>query len=140
MLTKFFVYLRVGPILSVACQYALLVGGVAFVALAVFASLFVPAGDGDDDLKRRDPSAWRRESQTLTGRYDAPTIRVPVPKEMNTYYNSLLNDPAAAAQLNDDLCDRLGVVHEVGSPSGTDSEFCYDDDDDDERQRRRIIV
>lgn len=135
MLLKFFVYLRIGPVLSVACQYALLVGGVAFIALTVFASLFIPGDNrGDDEMKRRDPATWRRESQTLTGRCDAPTIRVPVPKEMNTYYNSLLDD---VAQLNDDLCDRLGVVHEIGSPSGTDSEFGYDDD---ERQRRHIIV
>jgi len=136
MLTKFFVYLRVGPVLFTGLKYALLVGGIAFVALTVFASLFIPV---DDELRYRNSSAWRRESQTLTARDTAPTIRVPIPasivagKEMNTYYNSLLDgDGAAAARLNDDLCDRLDVVHEVRSlrSSCTGSE---DDDDEDDR-------
>jgi len=137
MLTKFFVYLRVGPALSVGLRYALLVGGVAFVALTLFASLFVPE---DDELKYKHSPAWRRESQTLTGqRDDAPTVRVPIPKEMNTYYNSLM-DNAAAAQLNDDLCDRLDVVHEVGSLCGTDSELDdYDGGGVGSGQQRRIV-
>ncbi|XP_050061505.1 scavenger receptor class B member 1-like isoform X2 [Aphis gossypii] len=146
MLTKFFVYLRVGPALFVGLKYALLVGGVAFVALTVIASLFIPI---DDELRYRNSSAWRRESQTLTGgggpqRDATPTIRVPIPvaaaaaagKEMNTYYNSLLDgDGAAAARLNDDLCSRLEVVHEVTSLRGSCTESEFDDDDDDENDR-----
>ncbi|XP_025412852.1 scavenger receptor class B member 1-like isoform X2 [Sipha flava] len=138
MLTKFFVYLRVGPALFIALQYAMMVGGVAFIALTVFSSLFIPE---DDELKFSGSSAWRRESQTLTGHRGGggmPIIRVPVPaaavaaaKEMNTYYCSPQVD-LAAARLNDDLCGRLDVVHEVsslrdGSSTGSD----YEDDDDD---------
>ncbi|CAI6355260.1 unnamed protein product [Macrosiphum euphorbiae] len=134
MLTKFFVYLRVGPVFFDGLKYALLVGGVAFVALTVFASLFIPV---DDKLRHRNSSAWRRESQTLTTRDTTPTIRVPIPaavvagKEMNTYYKLLLDrDGGAAAQDNDDLCYRLDVVHETRSlrSSCTGSE---DDDEDD---------
>lgn len=141
MLNKFFLYLRVGPAVLVGLKYTLLVGGVAFVALTAFASLFIPI---DDELRYRNSSAWRRESQTLTARDTAPTIRVPIPaavvagKEMNTYYNSLLDgDRAAAARLNDDLCDRLEVVHEVRSlrSSCTGSE----DDDDDADEKDRIV-
>ncbi|XP_015379121.1 PREDICTED: scavenger receptor class B member 1-like isoform X1 [Diuraphis noxia] len=137
MLNKFFVYLRVGPVVLVALKYALLVGGVAFIALTVLASLFIPI---DDELRYRNSSAWRRESQTLTARDSTPTIRMPIPaaavagKEMNTYYNSMLDgDGAAAARLNDDLCSRLDVVHEVRSlrSSCTGSEFEDEDDDDD---------
>lgn len=138
MLNKFFVYLRVGPALTTGLQYAMLVGGAAFIALTVIAALFVPE---DDELRYSNTPAWRRESQTLTGQHcGAPTIRVPVPvaatagkaKEMNTYYNSLLSD-GAAERLNDDLCDRLEVLHEVRSygGSGTESEF----EDYDENQQ-----
>ncbi|MCV5004470.1 hypothetical protein OFM39_32955, partial [Escherichia coli] len=76
MLNKFFVYLRVGPAVLVGLKYALLVGGLAFVALTVFASLFIPV---DDELRYRNSSSWRRESQTLTTRDTTPTIRVPIP-------------------------------------------------------------
>lgn len=139
MLVKFYMYLRAGPVVLFVLEYALLVGGVAFVALTVIASVYIPE---DDELKYRNSAAWRRESQTLTG---TPTIRVPVPaaataaKEMNTYYSSLTDATGggggggarAAVKLNDQLCDRLEVVHEVSSLRGssccTDSEF--DDDD-----------
>ncbi|VVC45242.1 Hypothetical protein CINCED_3A005523 [Cinara cedri] len=141
MLTKFFVYLRVGPVLFTVLQYGLLVGGVAFIALTVITSLFIPV---DDELRYASSSAWRRESQTLTGQqaHGAPTIRVPVPvpaaKEMNTYYSSLLDvdgdgpGGAAAAKLNGELCSWLEVVHETRD-SCTESEFEYDDDDDNQR-------
>lgn len=136
MLTKFFVYLRVGPALFTALEYALLVGGVAFIALTVIASLYIPE---DDELRYAQPSAWRRESQTLTGGgggQTTPTIRIgPVPaapKEMNTYYNSLLDGDGAAdatARLNDDLCGRLEVVHEVASLRDSCTESEFEDDD-----------
>lgn len=137
MLTKFFVYLRVGPALSVGFQYALLVGGVAFIALTVIASLYIPV---DDEMRFSNATAWRRESQTLTGGGQpyAPTVRVPMPasmrpaKEMNTYYNSLLDGTgadAAAARLNDDLCGRLDAVREVAD-SFTGSEYGDDEEDD----------
>jgi len=136
MLNKFFVYLRVGPVVVVSLKYTLLVGGVAFIALTIFASLFIPI---DDELRYRNSSAWRRESQTLTSRDSTPTIRMPIPaaavaagKEMNTYYNSMLDgDGAAAARLNDDLCSRLDVVHEVRSLRSSCTGSEYEDDDDD---------
>lgn len=136
MLTKFYVYLRAGPVLFAGLEYALLVGGFAFIALAVVASLYIPV---DDELRYVDPSAWRRESQTLTGAADdggAPTVRVPVPaaavKELTTYYDSLLmaDGGDAAARLNDDLCGRLDVVHEVRTPADSRTESECDDDDD----------
>lgn len=147
MLTKFFVYLRIGPVLFAGLEYALLVGGFAFIALAVVASLYIPV---DDEMRYGDPSAWRRESQTLTaaagGDDDcggAPTVRVPMPaavKELTTYYDSLL-DGGNAARLNDDLCSRLDVVHEVRTPadSRTESE-CDDFDDDDDDDGRQMAV
>lgn len=134
MLNKFFVYLRVGPVVLVALKYALLIGGVAFIALTILAYLFIPI---DDELRYRNSSAWRRESQTLTARDSTPTIRMPIPaaavagKEMNTYYNSMLDgDGAAAARLNDDLCSRLDVVHEVRSLRSSCTGSEYEDDDD----------
>lgn len=150
MLSKFFVYLRVGPTFFLTLQYVMLVGGVAFVALTVFSSLFIPE---DEELKFSGSSAWRRESQTLTGHRGSggggcgtPIIRVPMPaeavaagKEMNTYYCSPQAEMAAAARLNDDLCGRLDVVHEVsslrgGSCTGSD----YDDDDEDDVYNRIV--
>lgn len=140
MLFKFFVYLRVGPVVFMVLEYGLLVGGIAFIALTIITSLFIPM---DDELLYAKSSAWRRESQTLTGQQTAhgtPTIRVPVPvaaaKEMNTYYSSLLDvdGDGAAGRLNSDLCNRLEVVHETRD-SCTESE--YDDDDD---EHLRIVV
>lgn len=147
MLTKFFVYLRVGPVLNVGLRYTMLVGGAAFIALTIIAALFIPE---DDELRFRNSSEWRRESQTLTGPYcdapngpysDTPTVSVPVPavagpkaKEMNTYYNSLL-DGGAANRLNGDLCNRLEVVHEIQSYGGSCTESEFEEDDDDENKR-----
>lgn len=158
MLTKFFVYLRVGPVLFMVIKYALLVGGVAFIALMVIASLCIPV---DDEMRYSNSSAWRRESQTLTGHANGhhagtpKTVHVPIPvaadggtpaKEMNTYYNSLLNSDdggsAEAVKLNKDLCGRLEVLHEVRSSDAEDaaataalsySESEYEEDDENDR-------
>lgn len=127
MLLKFFVYLRLGPIVFDVLEYGMLIGGVAFIAFAVFASLFIPE---DDDLGQyaQQEAAWRRKSETLTGVITATIQNIGAEmtvtrrasagnaamKEMNTYYNSLL-DPEETQKLNSSLCQRLDVVRETGS-------------------------
>lgn len=131
MLFKVFLFVRVGPTLFTVLQYGLLVCGLAFIALAIFTSLFIPADDG---LRYSKSSAWRRESQSLTGQHvpKTPAIRVSAKasanREMKTYYSSLLDvdDDTPATKLNSDLCNRLRVVDET-SNSCTESEYDYDD-------------
>ncbi|XP_050438668.1 scavenger receptor class B member 1-like isoform X2 [Adelges cooleyi] len=130
MLTKFFVYLRVGPVVFTGLEYSLLVGGVAFIALTVIASLYIPE---DDELKFRQSSAWRRESQTLTRQQECGAVTsrrtsATGGKEMNTYYNSLLDGGAVTDRLNASLCERLEVVNETMSPSS-----CTESEDEDDR-------
>ncbi|XP_050529375.1 scavenger receptor class B member 1-like isoform X2 [Daktulosphaira vitifoliae] len=124
MLLKFFIYLRVGPIVFDVLEYGLLIGGVAFIAFAVFASLFIP--EEDDLAKYAQEAAWRRKSETLTGVITQHSGETTVTrrasagnamKEMNTYYNSLL-DPEETQKLNSSLCQRLDVVRETAMTNG----------------------
>jgi hypothetical protein len=87
MLTRFYFYLRVGPIAQTLSIYLLLIGGVSFILLSMASAVFIPRLSLAS-TQAHEESQWKKDLSSMKKHSLQHQTNT---KEMELYYCSLLS-------------------------------------------------
>ncbi|XP_046683600.1 scavenger receptor class B member 1-like isoform X1 [Homalodisca vitripennis] len=90
MATRFYIYLRVGPIAQTIFTYLFLIGGMSFILLSLASAFCIPK-----DIKLKEATVWKEEAfrhQVVEKEMNKQRLKETTnnTKEMEVYYCSLL--------------------------------------------------